>query len=531
MNNTPENENIEISEKDLIEENKDEVFSTIFSDPLEHKKAPKRKKHRLLVVVASVLSVAVLIGGTVAIIKLIPVKEDEISTPLSSEIQVSNVLSSDLSKVTVKNQNGTFELYAEETKDDSTSDVMWYLKGVGKDLVNSSTISYFAGEAASFSAIQEISQKSEKDCGMEKPYATINVNKKDSEEFTITVGAKAPANMGYYVKCSKDNKIYLVDSSYVENLNVDSLYFATNDPLTPFTPPEGAEDYATSEGQLSNFDSITVKSKKFKDTLVIESNPNEALAQYIGFLVTKPTTRVAENAEGLLSLFSDGITTSGAYTYDVSEASLKKYGLDNPDFQMTINIKGKTLTYKFALQKDGNYAAISDNSKLISIVSPDKISQYAEADIIHFYSSWICLYSIDDISALNLKVNGKEYNFGIEPLSEEEAENSDVNYAITLNGKSVDCQSFQNIYQCLISLACTDYTIDEVKGEPQIVFEFVFKDKKAGKSVIEFTKSGESRYQYTVDGMELGKTNSSAMNKLIKYLEKFAAGETIPDIN
>ena len=528
MNNNPENEKIDISEIESVEENADEVFSTVFSAPAEHKRAPKRKKHRLLVAIASVLSVAILIGGTVAVIKLIPEKEEEIKTPFVSEKEISNVLSSDLSKVTLKNQNGTFEFYAEESKDDSTN---WYLKGIGKDLVNSSTISYFASEAASFSAIQEISQKSEKDCGMEKPYATVNVNKKDSEEFTITVGSKSPDNSGYYVKYSKDNKIYLVGAAYAENLNVDSLYFATNASLTSFTPPEGAEDYSSSEGQLTNFDSITVKSKKFKDTLVIESNPNEALAQYIGFLVTKPTTRVAENAEGLLSLFSSGVTTSGAYTYDVSAASLKKYGLDKPDFQMTINIKGKTLTYKFTLQKDGNYAAVCDDSKLISMVSPDTISQYAEADIIHFYSAWICLYSIDDIEALNLSVNGKKYNFEIEKLSEEEAENSDVNYAVTLGGKNIDCQSFQNIYQFLISLACTDYTVDKIDSEPQITFEFVFKDKKAGKSVIEFTKAGESRYQYSVDGMELGKTNSSAMNKLIKNLEKLAAGEIIPDIN
>ena len=531
MNNNPENEKKDISEIESVEENTDEVFSTVFSAPVEQKRAPKRKKHRLLVAIASVLSVAILIGGTVAVIKLIPEKEEETKMPFVSEKEISNVLSSDLSKVTLKNQNGTFEFYAEESKDDSTSGTNWYLKGIGKDLVNSSTISYFASEAASFSAIQEISQKSEKDCGMEKPYATVNVSKTDSEEFTITVGSKSPDNSGYYVKYSKDNKIYLVGSAYAENLNVDSLYFASNDSLSAFTPPEGAEDYATSEGQLSNFDSITVKSKKFKDTLVIESNPNEALAQYIGFLVTKPTTRVAENAEGLLSLFSSGVTTSGAYTYDVSASSLKKFGLDNPDFQITINIKGKTLTYKFTLQKDGNYAAVCDDSKLISIVSPDTISQYAEADIIHFYSSWICLYSIEDINALNLKVNGKDYNFKIQKLSEEEAENSDVNYAVTLGGKDIDCKSFQNIYQFLISLACTDYTVDKTDSEPQITFEFVFKDKKAGKSIIEFTKAGETRYQYSVDGMELGKTNSSAMNKLIKNLEKLAAGEIIPDIN
>lgn len=540
MNNYPENDNKDISESQAVEENVDEVFSTVFSNPTVHRDIPQKKKHRLLAAIASVLAVAIFAGGTVAVIKLIPEKEENIDSPFISDITVTEVSSDEISKVTVKNEKGTLELYTEKTKSESSSSttsseseetVTWYLKGVDKKLVNSSTISSFAQSAASITAMREITEKTQEDCGFNKPFAIVDIKGDEKNSFTVTVGGKSPDGSGYYVKNSKDNKIYLVDSSYAEELNVDSLYFATSDSMSAFAVPEDAEGYVSEEGAITTFDSLTIKSKKFSDTLVIESNPNEALAQYAGFMVKKPTVRVAENVDGIVSLFASGVSTVGAYSYDVSAESIKRFGLDTPDFQMTLDIMGKTLTYKFALQNDGNYAAINDDSKLISTVGADAISTFANADIIYFYSSWICLYSIDDINALNLTVNGKNYNFGIKKLSEEEAEESDVNYAITLNGKEADCQSFQNIYQFLISLACTDYTVDKAEGEPQITFEFVFKDKKVGKSVVEFTKSGETRYQYSVDGMNLGKINSSAMNKLVKYLEKFAAGETIPNIN
>ena len=540
MNNYPENDNKDISESQAVEENVDEVFSTVFSNPTVHRDIPQKKKHRLLAAIASVLAVAIFAGGTVAVIKLIPEKEENIDSPFISDITVTEVSSDEISKVTVKNEKGTLELYTEKTKSESSSSttsseseetVTWYLKGVDKKLVNSSTISSFAQSAASITAMREITEKTQEDCGFNKPFAIVDIKGDEKNSFTVTGGGKAPDGSGYYVKNSKDNKIYLVDSSYAEELNVDSLYFATSDSMSAFAVPEDAEGYVSEEGAITTFDSLTIKSKKFSDTLVIESNPNEALAQYAGFMVKKPTVRVAENVDGIVSLFASGVSTVGAYSYDVSAESIKRFGLDTPDFQMTLDIMGKTLTYKFALQNDGNYAAINDDSKLISTVGADAISTFANADIIYFYSSWICLYSIDDINALNLTVNGKNYNFGIKKLSEEEAEESDVNYAITLNGKEADCQSFQNIYQFLISLACTDYTVDKAEGEPQITFEFVFKDKKVGKSVVEFTKSGETRYQYSVDGMNLGKINSSAMNKLVKYLEKFAAGETIPNIN
>lgn len=531
MSNFPENEKKEINE---AEENMAEEFSTVFSDPATHRDIPQKKKRRLLAVIASVLAVAILAGGTVAVIKLIPEKEeDTASNPYAEDIIVTEVSSDDLKSVTVKNENGTLKLYSkiEKAKDSSDTDsnetVTWYLEGVDSALTDSSTISSFVQSAASVTAMREITEKTAEDCGLNKPVITVNTLDTKSEKMTVLVGGESPDGSGYYVKTSKSDKIYLVDSSYVDTLGADKLYFATSDTMSAFSVPEGAEDYISSEGVITTFDSITVNSSKFKDTLYVESNPDEALAQYAGYIIKKPTTRIAENFDGIITVFSSGLATSGAYSYDVSASSLKAFGLDKPDFEMTINIKGKTLTYKLALQKDGNYAAVNNDSKLISKVSPDSVS-FANNDIIDFYSSWICLYSIDDINGLNIKYDGKSYNFGIKANDDEDAED---NYIITLSGKEIDCQSFQNFYQYLISVACTDYTVDRVSGEPDVIFDFSFKDEKIGHSIIEFTKADETRYQYSVDGIELGKVTSSSIKKLGKYLDKLAKGEIIESIN
>ena len=76
MNNFDENQNINTSE---IEE-----VSTIFSDPLSHKTVADGKKgngkKRLLTVIAGLLSVAILICGVFAVVKLVPKMEDDGNT-------------------------------------------------------------------------------------------------------------------------------------------------------------------------------------------------------------------------------------------------------------------------------------------------------------------------------------------------------------------------------------------------------------------------------------------------------------------
>ena len=541
MSNFPENEKNEITQPELNNENTAEEFSTVFSDPTAHREVPQKKKRRLLAAIAAVLAVAIFAGGTIAVIKLIPEKEESTESPFAEDIVVTEISSSDLDTVTVKTELGTINLYSKREKSETESSestsstgetVNWYLEGVAEDLVDTSTVASFAGSAASISAMREITEKTAEECGLNNPVITVDTVDKNGEKFSVTVGGESPDKSGYYVKTSKDDKIYLVGNTYVDSLKVEPLYFASTSTMSAFDVPDGADNYLSDDGKLAYFDSITVNSKNFTDKLVVAYPPSDdELSQYIGYVVKEPTYRIAENAENLVSVFTNGVSVTGAYAYDVTNASLKQFGLDNPDFQMTMDIKGKKLTYKFAAQEDGNYAAVNDDSKLISKVSADSVSTFINSKIIDFYSSWICLYSIDDISNLNIRVGEKDYKFGITALSEEEAAEKDVNYAITLNGKDIDCQSFQNLYQYIVSFACTDYTVDKINAPSDVDFNFVFKDAARGTSVVKFTKASDTRYQYSVDGRDLGKINSASMNKLTKYLEKIAAGEIIPEIN
>ena len=175
------------------------------------------------------------------------------------------------------------------------------------------------------------------------------------------------------------------------------------------------------------------------------------------------------------------------------------------------------MTYKFALQKDGNYAAIEDGGKSIRMITASNVpfGQYTTTD---FYSNWVCLNGIDDLKELSIVTPDKTYTFGIAANEDEEASDK---YVITYGGTKIDCQSFQDYYQQLISVTCTDYTVDSVSAAPE--YSFIFKFKEGGKeNRIDFIKVSETRYQYSSDGEMLGKVNASALNKVIRELQKLA---------
>lgn len=530
MSNIPENENINELEPQV--EVPEEEMSTVFSNPVEHtKKAEHTKRKRLLPkILASVLAVVILAGGTFAVIKLIPEREEETSSAIMEDIQVLALTTDDFEEFTVKNTNGVFEFYREIVKSESTGeDVVgnWYLKGYDKEVISPVTSSYPISIAASFYASREITEKTVTDCGLDNPKIEVALKTTEGEEFSILIGNESPDKSGYYLKLSNSDKIYLVGNDFYETFVFEALDFASTDALPTFDKEEeGMSGYFDDSGNLVSFDKITVSGANYPQTVELVTNDDTRFSSYATYLVTSPVKRIAENVDGILLLFQSSLSTDGAYSYDVSEKSLAALGLDNPDINLKIEAGGKSMTYRFKLQADGNYAVVYDNAKLVSRVTTSNIS-FANYTTTDFYSSWVALVSIEDISSFTFKAGDKTYEFGItanesEEESTEETTEEQEDFTITYNGATISTSDFQTFYQQCISVACTDYTVAEVSGEPEISMIFDYKDDGEDLTV-DFIKSSETRYQYSLNGIGMGKVNSSSLRSLTDSVEKLVS--------
>ena len=530
MSNFLENEKTEFSDQGAENIHKEE-FSTIFSDPIAHKNtAEKLKKRRLWPVMLSCfLTVAILIGGTVGVIKLIPKKDDESSAAPSvmEDITVLDMSSESFKEATVTNSHGIFKLYAatvvtEALDSDSASDTnettLWYLDGYDKEYINELTVASKVTKLGDIVANMEITKMTLADCGLDNPAYKVDFVTTKDEKFSVLIGNDSTdkVNGGFYLKLSNSDKIYLVDDTYKTHMEFTAFDLANTDSLPNFQVGNDMSAYKNEDGVIATFDTITVSGSNFSETVVITPNTDEELSAFAGYLISSPKKRIAENVNTLFEAFQKGVLVSGVYSFDVSAASLAAVGLDNPDFVATMKIGKQTLTYKFSLQEDGNYAALADGAKLIKKVLASNVP-FAAYTATDFYSNWVCLNSIDDLKGFAIVTPEKTYNFGISDNPDEE---SDDDFIITYNGVSIDCQSFKDFYMEAIGIECTDYTVDKLSGSAEYSFIFTFKDEIGGVNRIDFVKAEGTRYQYSSDGVAMGKVNSSTLNKIIKQVEK-----------
>lgn len=495
--------------------NEQEEFSTVFSDPSSQpKKAPKRdKKMRWPKVVAAILSVALLFGGAFAIVRFIPEKQDGTSSQTSPEISVLSLNRNNIETVTLQNKSGNFEFY-NETKDNYTT---WYAKNYTKEAVNTEFISEIVSFVSNVTAFREITSKSQEECGFSSPAAKATVKMNDGYEISVLIGDNSPDNRGAYLKISDSDKIYLVETYEAETLNFEEIALANSDSFTGVELGSGYGDYFVDDN-LEKFDSLTVTGKNFDKSVVIEMNKNETISDYATFVVTSPSERIADNVDELFGIFKSGLTVDGAYSFDVSDKSIRKFGLDNPDFIATLKIRDKTFAYKFKLQSDGNYAVVSSDTVNIKMVSPAYLGfiEYKTSD---FYSNWVCMQTIDELSGFSFKTADKEYNFQI---TEEDANT----YKIVCNGKTIKEDYFKAFYEEFVSLKCSEYTVEKLNVNPEIVVTLKYKDSRKD-TVISFKKATETKYQYDVNGVDMGRLSSSSLKKITKYIEKVAQNKNI----
>ncbi len=511
MNDLPKNQN----EQEL------EETSTVFSNPQEHehKETKNQNKKRLKIIISSVLAVAVLLGGTFAVIKLIPEKEDP-TAPTLEEIPVLDIKTDDIKEVTLKNKNGTFKLSSKQTKEDDQTTTLWLLDGYDAELTDSYSIENIVSNVASVSAIREITSKSSKDCGLENPVVKAVIKTKD-KNITLDVGSKSPDNSGVYVKSSTDNKIYLVADTLDETLTFTALDMANTDTIPALDISEKYSEYYEEE-TLSSFDSLTVTGVNFPEKLVIVPS-DEEMSQFLPYTVTSPMKRSAENVDGIFDIFKTGITVIGAYSFDVSAKTLGDLKLNNPDFAITAKFGNYEHTYKFKKQSDGDYAVVGTDSKMVKKVALSDCP-FLEYKASNFYASFVFLESIDTVSNLTIKDGDKTYSFDIKANPDEEDE--DNKYIIDYNGKKIKSSNFQSFYQLFVSLSSTDFTVDNLNEKPEVSIIVKYNDKKP-TNTIEFVKANATNYQYSIDGVKMGRISSSQVKKLLKNVEKLISGEEV----
>lgn len=534
----------EFSEKKELEESvasptevtEDSEFSTVLGAPVAHKDTAENlgnkttKRKRLFTIISAVVAVAVISASAFAVVKFVDIKDsssqgtDQQSENYDQQIPVIDYDSTKLSTITLKNANGEFKLYAEQivTSDEEgeqTTTTVWRVEGIDTEDISNTLVNNIATNASSIKAIREITDKTPASCGFENPQYEISVASDAYGGYKILVGDTLPDGMGTYLKLDGQDMIYLVSDDVVSDFGVDYLGFADLTKISGVTFSFDTTDYVNASGYFTKFDSLVFSGSNFENSVTVVCNPStDSSADLVPYLVKTPINRYADSQmlDAPITLFTDGLTVVGAYDYDTDASALARVGLDKPDVQLTLTINGESKTYKVKAMDENYCAVVSDETKMIHKVSRSALGfiDYSQTDI---YSDWVAMNSINDLAQLKYTDEGETYTFKISSTKDED---ENTTYDISCNGNSIDASKFQSFYTGFVGLTCVDFYPSSTTLLPHSTIEFTLNDGTV--STLSFYKTDELKYQYSVDGVMLGKVTSSEFNKVIKNLKLVA---------
>ena len=364
--------------------------------------------------------------------------------------------------------------------------------------------------------------------GFDKPEYKVDFYRNGSDEIylSLIIGAENPSKTGRYITTSKDNAVYFTAGV--------SEFYQYQKELTDFVQPESIpviskpEDYSDSNytnGQLIMCDKLILKGNTFGGEYVIETQEVDHVKTFTAYVVTSPTRRPGndENIGNIVALFSYGVTADGCYSYTNTEEDIKKYGLDKPDFDVTIKVGSVEIGFKATKQDDGNYAVYYKGNKTIMKVSAGSLApaSYDRGDI---FNRLLFIENITNAQSVKVESGASSVQFDVTTSHNEETDN-DTLEGIKIGGVTVPKEEFQAYYQYLVSISAISYDEHDTKGmTPTTVITLTHKGGKT-KTVVKYFQITTARYQVEVNGTKMGLISSSEHTRIMKYALNLANGK------
>ncbi len=497
----------------------DEEQSTVFSTPPEHNDYKENvTKKRVLTLVGAVLGVAAAVGCIFAAIKLIPDKKS--GTDKNSEVSVISETASKITGLSVASKDDSAEFYFEKNEEttssetvstnlpstgsDSGESITWYMKDIEKRKVDSSLIRNFADSAVS---LKGVPLESGEDAlfGFDDPAYTVAV-KTEENEYTVVFGDEM-ASGGRYMKVSGGaDGIYSASADTVKALCKKSIDFASKTAYSQVEFKTDTSEYRNSGGALERFDSLTVSGTRYGGTYKFVMNDNAVTKNSVPYLVVTPQNAYAGNVDTLMKLYTDSLGVEGGYSYTATDSDLKEYGLDDPDYQFVLNIKGEEKTFKISITDSEYCAVLSDDFPMIRKVKI-KYLPFKDLKTGDFYYSGLIPFEAKDIKTVSVKCGDISANLTV---------TADENSAVTVKNGDKTVKDFDTLISAIKGMSPV-YKNGENAENGDCVFVFTLTDGTG--FTLSFKKGDGTKYFFTA-GDAAGRVTASAYGKLKETAEQ-----------
>lgn len=478
-----------------------------------------KKLRQLLVGVGVLLVVALLVTGITLIPVISTLMDNTIGTTSSNTSTTSNETisiidrrESDVKDITLKNENGTFEIYPVD--DDGTR--KWNVRGYETLKIITSVPYNVAEYAYSLKSVKTIGEVSDlEEYGLKTPVATMDVEYNDGTTEKIYFGKNAAGSESRrYVKLESDSKVYLLERAMPAEFASETIINCT---LFDLTVPE--ED--SSVMVAPKFDYITISGPKYPEPLKIihvdkaeeDVKLNNSAINFYEYFFVEPrivSTHLLFSDQYLLPLSQ--LTADHIAVITPSAAELTEYGFDEAT-TVAFRIGEKDYSLKVGLVgAKYSYVMIEGQDVIFTVKNEDIEIGYKKMH--EMRDSFVSLVEIRSISKYTFEIAGdsNKYVFTNKRVLNATSGTSsnstpmigDYTYTYLYNGEVMGF--FPDLYE----KACNGYreediTNETVKGDLlfTITYEY-FSEYGTKDTVIKVyeCENNDRRVVYEVDGQD-----------------------------
>ena len=372
--------------------------------------------------------------------------------------------------------------------------------------------------------------------GLDKPKAIITVKMKNGTERVFHLGDAAPQGGGYYFRDTTNNDVYLSETYFSERfIRNHTQYYQTN---------------IAKEFEYSGFQTLSIKPYGEEEISVrtLTEEENEDIRYMGGTIVEEPffcagtSEPIQKIAEILAVLEAEYVETDV-----LSEENLTKYGFDNPTTitltalvdtsSILSNITGlenpyydpngngeqKLITIKYIVGTtiDIYTYVIFDDQSVIYAVDKSKL-EWVEKNTVDVYcQGMIYLKYLNEISRINVEVDGQEHSFDITDPDAGEA------MVVMYNTYTkVDQAQFRNFYVSIIGVTHDGLAYEPEEGSTPYL-KITYVPIEGENIVLEFYQIEPRKYVIKLDGEGRFFVYSSKIDKIVKDMHKLINGEEI----
>lgn len=242
----------------------------------------------------------------------------------------------------------------------------WILSGRENAPVDQELIKAILGNVDPVTATQKFEAKTEdlSAYGLDKPSLTICIKMRDGKEYNYDIGSEVPkSDLGYYGKKASGTELYCLDPALVKAFDVPETSLIKMDSL-----PEIEADYLTS---------ISVNNQKGKNFAAKKVSDREKVDFYSNWNITAPYDKPLATSQlewnKVLNHFT-ALSYEEMVEYD--SRNLKKYGLQNPNSQITVKYYVPMKGYTPTVTATPNANLSVTSSKETAYVIPDEKREY-----------------------------------------------------------------------------------------------------------------------------------------------------------